>query len=445
MYYIGKRAFDIVLSLVGLIIFGPFMLVIALLIWLETPGPVIFSQKRLGFGGRVFYLHKFRKFPVNCPDNCPGVTTDNDVRLTRVGAFLEGFKLDELPQLWNILKGEMSFVGPRPEAAYFSDLFDGRYKEIHNFIPGIFGPNQTAFRNESALYPRDKDPEEFYKENLFPKKAENDLFYFSKATFLKDLWHIIKGIWVTLVGGLNWGKFIHDCGKMIILDVSLIIVAWSLSYLTRYPELVNFQYLTHYKLGLILLPIAVVGGFVIFKGYKHIPGFFSLNDAFRLVSIITWSWFLVFLVLLGLQRDFSLYLFPIVWLLLIAFLILPRIVIRLKWEKKEHRSAKKTPTIAIYGIGRGGRALVYWFNNGALKGIIDDVSEYKGKSVNGYPILGHFSEIPTVHSLHNFDELWMTFQPDKAKRDQVEKICQDRGIRLVVLPELEPFSRFSDN
>ncbi|OAD21195.1 bacterial sugar transferase, partial [Candidatus Thiomargarita nelsonii] len=118
-----KRIIDLVFSLLGLLLAAPLMLLIALFIRMDSPGSVFFSQKRLGLKGRHFMVHKFRKFPSDWGSAGPGVTVAGDARMTKVGKFLERTKLDELPQLWNILLGEMSFVGPRPESLRYADLF----------------------------------------------------------------------------------------------------------------------------------------------------------------------------------------------------------------------------------------------------------------------------------------------------------------------------------
>jgi Sugar transferases involved in lipopolysaccharide synthesis len=165
----------VILSVLGLIVSAPLMILIAAAIRLESTGPIIFSQPRLGFKGKHFRVHKFRKFPSNWGVSGSGVTVAGDARMTAVGAFIERTKLDELPQFWNILKGEMSFVGPRPESLAYSDLFKGEYAALLDYVPGIFGPNQVEFRNEAELYPSDQDPDEFYRTVLFPEKAKKIL------------------------------------------------------------------------------------------------------------------------------------------------------------------------------------------------------------------------------------------------------------------------------
>ena len=197
----ARRTFDLAVAAVGLIILAPLMLVIALAIWSESGRPVFFSQIRLGQHGRHFRLHKFRKFHqvgsssgrlMTLPDRA--VTLQDDDRTTRVGRLLARSKLDELPQFWNILTGDMSIVGPRPESLAFANCFSDSYRDVLSFRPGIFGPNQVFFRNEWSLYTDVIDPETFYRDVLFPLKARADLAYFPHRTIRHDLAWIFRGV-----------------------------------------------------------------------------------------------------------------------------------------------------------------------------------------------------------------------------------------------------------
>ncbi len=182
-----RRAFDVVLSIVSLIALAPVMLAIAVLIVIEDGGPVFFQQTRLGFDGQPFGMYKFRKFRSDCGTSGAPLTVEGDSRMTRIGRFLAATKLDELPQLWNILKGDMAVVGPRPESMAFADCFQNGYEEILQHRPGLVGPSQVAFRHEAKLYPADEDPSIFYRRVLFPAKAVLDLAYFKRRTIGSDL------------------------------------------------------------------------------------------------------------------------------------------------------------------------------------------------------------------------------------------------------------------
>lgn len=193
-----KRTLDIVTSAMVLLISLPFFLLIILLIRLETPGPVFFLQKRIGFNNRPFLMFKFRKFPHG--SNCgPGITVVNDPRLTRIGKILERFKLDELPQFLNVLLGQMSIVGPRPETPNFAEYFKKSDLEILSVKPGIFGINQLIYRREADLYPKNNDPQKYYIEELMPKKIINDIEYIRKSSILTDSLILVRCLFAVMV------------------------------------------------------------------------------------------------------------------------------------------------------------------------------------------------------------------------------------------------------
>jgi lipopolysaccharide/colanic/teichoic acid biosynthesis glycosyltransferase len=192
------RFLDLVVASAGLICFSPIMIVIVLAIWIEGGRPIFFSQIRLGLRGRHFRIYKFQKFHNRSDAVDRLVTVNNDPRFSRLGRFLGKTKLDELPQLWNVIKGDMSIVGPRPERLELAHCFSGVYLRVLQFRPGIFGPNQALFRNESSLFPANYDPEKFYCEFLFPLKANIDLAYFPHRTFVADVRWIIRGLLAVL-------------------------------------------------------------------------------------------------------------------------------------------------------------------------------------------------------------------------------------------------------
>ncbi len=196
---------DVLVAAVALVCLIPVILLIALFICAETGRPVFFSQTRLGRHGRHFKLYKFRKFGPAESVNGRGVTLRDDPRLTRFGRILERTKLDELPQLWNVLKGDMSLVGPRPESLRFADCFSDAYSPVLEYRPGIFGPSQAIFRDEGSLYQDSSDPEQFYREVLFPAKARLDLAYYPSRNALRDVAWIGRGV-LAVAGRAPFGE-----------------------------------------------------------------------------------------------------------------------------------------------------------------------------------------------------------------------------------------------
>lgn len=191
---VQKRLLDIGIAVFGLLLSFPLFALIAVAIWFDDGRPIIFRQRRIGRNGHIFYINKFRKFANDDFSSAPHFTLVNDERYSRVGKFLDKTKLNELPQLINVLRGDMSIVGPRPEIPAFSHCFEGQHKALLEITPGIFGPSQTMFRNEADMYPPGRDANEFYESVLFPRKAELDIEYYARATIFSDLSWVIRSL-----------------------------------------------------------------------------------------------------------------------------------------------------------------------------------------------------------------------------------------------------------
>jgi lipopolysaccharide/colanic/teichoic acid biosynthesis glycosyltransferase len=200
-----RRTLDILCAGMAASVLMPVFLIVALAIWIESGRPILFSQLRLGQDGRPFRIYKFRKFRPNCDLNGYPLTIERDNRLTAIGRILAATKLDELPQLWNVLRGDMSLVGPRPESLAFTDCFRNGFEKILEHKPGLFGPCQVMFRHESKLYPADVSAADFYRQFLFPAKARIDLVYFSRRTLASDLGWILRAAGVIAVE--SWAAF----------------------------------------------------------------------------------------------------------------------------------------------------------------------------------------------------------------------------------------------
>jgi lipopolysaccharide/colanic/teichoic acid biosynthesis glycosyltransferase len=189
---LGKRLFDLGLAILGLILLWPVFLAIAILIKLEDRGPVFYLQERIGYRGKPFRIWKFRTMVVDAEKLGKPLTIGKDPRITRVGYWLRKYKLDELPQLLNVVFGQMSFVGPRPELPCYVALYTPEQREILDFLPGITSPASIKYSNESELLAQARDPEKFYIEQVMPEKIKLDLEYFRNATLWSDLVIILK-------------------------------------------------------------------------------------------------------------------------------------------------------------------------------------------------------------------------------------------------------------
>lgn len=183
----AKRTFDLALSLGGLAMTWPAIAVAAVAIRLEDGGPVLFRQERVGREGKRFRILKLRTMEVDADRRGALVTTAGDRRVTRCGQWLRRLKLDELPQLVNVLRGEMSFVGPRPEVPRYVELYTAEEREVLRVVPGITDPSSIKYRNESDLLAQADDPERYYRETVLPDKIRLSLDYARSATLWSDV------------------------------------------------------------------------------------------------------------------------------------------------------------------------------------------------------------------------------------------------------------------
>lgn len=184
----AKRLFDILCAGAGLLLLSPLLLVVAVWVKLDSRGPVMFRQERVGRFGRTFRIHKFRTMRVDAPALGPQITIGDDARITRSGRWLRASKVDELPQLWDVLRGAMSLVGPRPEVPRYVALYPAELRALVLSVrPGITDPASLSFRNESELLARAADPEREYVEVVMPMKLGLAADYVRNASLMGDI------------------------------------------------------------------------------------------------------------------------------------------------------------------------------------------------------------------------------------------------------------------
>jgi lipopolysaccharide/colanic/teichoic acid biosynthesis glycosyltransferase len=189
-----KRLFDILFSFIGVLLLQPLFVVVAIMIKVESTGPVFFKQGRVGKNFRRFMIYKFRTMVVDAEKKGLRITSGGDHRVTRIGRILRKLKIDELPQLINVLKGDMSLVGPRPEVEEYVKLYEKDYVEILKRRPGITDVSSIIFREEEAVLKNQADPEGYYKKILLPEKIRLAKEYISHSSFLYDLKLILNTI-----------------------------------------------------------------------------------------------------------------------------------------------------------------------------------------------------------------------------------------------------------
>ncbi len=190
---IFKRLFDFVAAFAGLVLLSPVMAVVAMVVRATSPGPALFIQTRVGRNGKVFRCVKFRTMCTG-KESLGAITAATDSRITPVGRRLRQWKLDELPQLWNVLAGRMSFVGPRPDVPGYADQLQGNDRKILDLRPGITGPATLLFRDEERLLALARDPKTFNDHVIYPEKLRINLDYLEHGSFWRDIGYILATV-----------------------------------------------------------------------------------------------------------------------------------------------------------------------------------------------------------------------------------------------------------
>ena len=189
-----KWIFDRVMALIGLLFLWPILLVVAILIKIQMPGPILFVQQRVGRNGKLFNCHKFRSMTIGHGGS--SVSVAGEARITPLGAKLRKYKLDELPELWDVFIGTMSFVGPRPDVPGYADKLQGEDRIVLTLRPGITGPATLKYRNEEEMLATVEDPVKYNDEVIYPDKVRINRYYAEHYSFIKD----IQMIFCTVLG-----------------------------------------------------------------------------------------------------------------------------------------------------------------------------------------------------------------------------------------------------
>lgn len=189
-----KRVFDFLAALFGIVVISPILIIVSIAIKLDSPGNIMFLQKRVGKNEKEFYIYKFRTMVTNAEKLGKQITVGNDSRITKVGAFLRKYKIDELPQLFNVLIGDMSLVGPRPEVPKYVALYSDEQKKVLSVRPGITDLASLRYSDENEILGKVDNPEEYYINVIMKDKLNLNLEYIEKSNLFFDISLIIKTI-----------------------------------------------------------------------------------------------------------------------------------------------------------------------------------------------------------------------------------------------------------
>jgi FlaA1/EpsC-like NDP-sugar epimerase/lipopolysaccharide/colanic/teichoic acid biosynthesis glycosyltransferase len=438
-----KRLVDILLSIVGIICFTPAYPIIGLLIKMDSKGPVFYKTNRVGKNMRIFKMYKFRTMLDTQAEFSNSVCARYDLRVTSFGRFLRRTKMNELPQFLNILKGDMTFVGPRPEAPELAELYPEEAKRIFSVKPGLVGPSTIIMRNEEECYPPGVDATKFYIEHILPHKLKLDLAYIDNPTFFKDIIFILSAVKETVFGAISKKHLTDNLSQiyLFIADFCLIMTSYffscSIAIFKSGSEIHFLQLLTNLA---ILVSMRLACNFY-FGLYGSIIRYISYREILAVLKAVTCS--SIFIVCIayffGLNGYSNLVAF-IDWTTLIFLLAGLRWGLRFYWEKRRREACREFKRrILIYGASDAGyRALRTIGNNQyspfEVIGFIDDNPEKFGKALNGLKVLGNRYHINELTKLYHANEMLIAApQVESDKLLEIIKICRDSDLRCRIL------------
>jgi len=464
------RYFECILAAGGIIVLFPLLVLCVLLVLISSPGPLLFRQKRVGRWGEVFTLYKFRTMRVE--SGGPQITIKKDNRITWIGGILRRTKLDELPELWNIVRGDMAIVGPRPEVPRYVSPDNLFWKEVLQVRPGITDPVTLRLRNEEELLATAKNPEQYYLEVLQPEKLKGYLKYLQKRSWKSDL-RVIKDTIVAIIFPFetpppkveekharidNHKKSllfsVFDFGRLrFIADPFVLVAAFIFSFLLRFEFAIPQKLLREAFLQMLavvffqylVLRISGISKFI--WRYISLP---ELKIFVKAVIFAAFPFILFRLMNLELLSEFRVSLSIIIMDSIFAFggLISIRILRRSLYERYEKRqisannlSSDRKRTFLI-GAGRAGQIVAREImgrgnSNFEVAGFIDDDRSKLGKVVLGVRVCGVTKDLPQLAEQMVVENAILTIA--NAQTEELRRIietCEKAKLNLCIMPGL---------
>jgi len=436
-----NRCLDILAALLGLLILVLILPVVALLIKLDSQGPVFFRCKRVGLHGKVFDMFKFRTMYHRPEDIGPSVSPQGDPRVTTVGRVLRRLKLNEFPQFINLLKGDMTLVGPRPESPDLAALYPPEAQKIFTVKPGLIGPNQILGRNEEELYPPGADPQKFYLEVILPQKLPIDLAYIQDRSLLKNLKYLLLGIWVTIAGAISRQHLWHNRSQifLFLMDTSFCVISLALAHFLRFDCQVPSLCLAHlYPLllwaVLVRLPIFIACGFY-YVLIRHLS-LYDIKKVIKGVALASGA-LVVVAYFLGLTSNYSRGVFVIDWFCLTTFLVGYRALAKklyLRYKRQPGAAAVKKPVL-IWGAGDCGELCLRFLQKEQqpayeIIGFIDDDPKKRGKRLGGVKILGDRHQLHIIRQLFKVEQVFIAVANVSAPAlQQMLDLCRQANLQ----------------
>jgi lipopolysaccharide/colanic/teichoic acid biosynthesis glycosyltransferase len=436
-----NRLLDILISFIGCCFLLLLLPLLAILIKLDSSGPIFYQADRIGKDGKPFKMYKFRTMYETSISVGASVCPQGDPRVTMMGLLLRRLKLNEFPQFFNVLKGDMTLVGPRPEAPDLAAGYPPEARKIFSVKPGLVGPNQILGRNEEELYPQGVNPKDYYLKEILPRKLPVDLQYIEEKSLLKDLKYLFLGVWVTVVKALNWRHLTDNLSQltMVLSDCLLCLLSFTIAHLIRLDA---FSPAGYTQIFLQILPFAIITRVPIlfYLGcYQALIRYFNLKDlkrVFQGVSLGSGILVVLFYFLghavLGYPRS----VFIIDWLLLTIILIGIRVFINALHHRQDKKYSVEKRRALIWGAGEAGIWCLRYLKEISnpryeIAGFIDEDPKIRHRVIDGFRVLGDSHHLEMLVKLHGVQEIFMTepFVP-ASSMDRLQQQCNQMQIVL---------------
>ncbi|MGE3539075.1 MAG: sugar transferase [Candidatus Tectimicrobiota bacterium] len=442
-----KRCLDIILACLGCVLLLPFLPLLALLIKWDSQGPVFYRCARVGKDGKIFHMYKFRTmYEVSLPV-WASVAPEDDPRITPFGRFLRRTKINEFPQLLNILKGEMTFVGPRPEAPDLAAAYPPHAQPIFSVTPGLVGPNQIMGRNEEEWYPPGVDAQQYYIEEILPKKLPLDLAYVRQPSLSKDVQYILLGIKETLFKAISWKLVLQSQSQLCLLaaDCVLSVASFGLAHLLRFTTPASGEELGSLFSVLPFMLLVRLVCFFHFGLYRTLIRYISSTDIWNVVKAISVSSLLfISLTFFFGFRSFSRAVLVFDWLLLLGLMSALRLgLLRFReWQVRRRQMVEpEKRRIFIFGAGTTG-ARAFRFLHVSQEaceviGFLDDDPAKRHKTLYGRKVLGNRFNLEALVQLYQPHEVLVALQ-NAAPHDiaAIVQACQRAAVKCDFFPKL---------
>jgi lipopolysaccharide/colanic/teichoic acid biosynthesis glycosyltransferase/nucleoside-diphosphate-sugar epimerase len=438
----AKRLFDVLLAFTGLAVTWPLLLLIAVLIKLDSRGPVFFRQERVGKGGRPFLIFKFRTMVDGAYRLGPRLTQKRDPRVTGVGQLLRWLKLDELPQLLNVLKGEISFVGPRPEDPCFVGHYSDEERGVLSVRPGIVGPSQILGRDELEQYPEGVDVEQYYLQHILPGKLRTDLEYVRRASLSYDLKLLLHGVAVTIFGAIKPKFFRVNRHKVrfALVDAALSVAIYLLAFGLKFDWTISPQAVPYLALACLSIVLIRPPCFAYFGLYQNIIEYLGTTEFVSVVKAVTLGSVVITgnLLLFGFGSH-SRAVLAIDWMLLIVVLYGYRLFLKVRAERQPRQ---RIPALIVGATNMGEELARELIRNPSLPYVpvafLDDDPLRRGALIHGVSVKGGIQDLSHIARLVGARMVFVPYPlgPNGDLQDVVEG-CRKERLDYRIIPTLD--------